>query len=182
MLSGLYASEITFQNEWNFLSSSFAQIGFEVIGNSSRYRAGWPLQSANAKSIPARADGYRGPPVTIDTSTVVQTTPSGCRKPEFCNDAELLNAFGASYTAYKDNTRAAANTTGCTASPLCSGSTLDDIGCSHTDRPTVCLPGLTIQKEDRTFTIGAVGDIGGDNSDQWTINYNKELENIKSGL
>ena len=41
MMSGLYASQITFMNEWNFLSASFNQIGFEVVGDVPKYSVGW---------------------------------------------------------------------------------------------------------------------------------------------
>ena len=195
MMSGLYASQITFLNEWNALSAAFDQIGFESIGDAPKYNVGWATGSENANAVP----GFRGPQAGGGTLSPVNTGggtqtgpapgPSGCREKAQCDNAALIEAFG--------NANAPECPSGNTGS--CKGSCSTGIYAGYSTIPLgECNDGATtptrvgcncgkwangeLVAQDRDFVIGASGDIGGGQADQWYINYNKEIRNIQSGL
>ncbi len=187
MMSGLYANQITFMNEWNFMSASFQQIGFEAIGDAPKYNVGWANASRTATSIPTAADAtYRGPKITgaAIAAQIVNTgegsTPAGCRKNIHCNNAALIQAF-ASNKSYFLAVNAAAGT--CTGTCLCSSAGVKS--CSTTG---TCLGSCgmwntgVLNRLERRFVIGAAGDIGGKNSDQWYMDYDKIIQNVKNGV
>ena len=184
IMSGLYATQITFMNEWNFLSASFSQLGFEVIGDVPKYAVGWSNASRTDASIPVVADrpAYRGPVIaTINANTVVNTNrPAGCKNLDYCNNSALLNAFSTAGNITFVLASPVPNS--CIDSSTCSCATQTLNGCGGTGCGS-CQPyNGTIDKNARAFVIGAAGDIGGDDSDQWYMTYKKEIQNIKSGL
>ena len=187
MMSGLYASQITFINEWNYLSASFAQIGFEIIGDVPKYSVGWANASKSDDSIPVaadRADGYRGPSIAgaSTVETVNTNEPKGCRDKTYCNDTALVEAF-----SYNESFSADSNANQCPAASECSCSSGSVVnGCTTTGKACTGTCGFMtngkLDKEAREFVIGAAGDIGGDASDQWYMDYNKIIQNVQSGL
>ena len=191
LMSGLYANQVTFQNEWNFLSASFSQLGFEVIGDQPKYNVGWADASAADASMPVAADkavGYRGPPL-IGTSSIqiVNTTgpasqkkPHGCKNEVYCNNAALLSAFS---TAGPITFQPVATIpSSCTNASSCSCASGGLTGCGGTGCGSCVTYNGKIDKNSRQFVIGAAGDIGGDDSDQWYMDYKKIILNTKSGL
>ena len=184
MMSGLYANQITFMNEWNALSAAFDQIGFEAIGDSPKYTVGWVTGSAFATNA-APTLGYRGPQALGNTSVVntgggtVNTAaagPPGCRNKAFCDSAKLLEAFATNVTLVQ-------------VSGTCAGSCSSVTGLYVTDTSDIsCVASCgtmtdgKIKSDGREFVIGAAGDIGGKNPDLWYMDYNKIIQNVKSGL
>ena len=183
IMSGLYASQITFMNEWNYLSASFDQIGFEAIGDAPKYNVGWA--DASMPVAADRLDGYRGPQIAgassaeqVNTANSNTNGPNGCREPNYCNNAALKQAF-----AYNESYNTTNHTGTCPVgdcscsggSPSCSSTGTCNAGCGF-------MTNGKLKKRDRGFVIGAAGDIGGEDSDQWYMDYNKIIQNVKSGL
>ena len=189
MMSGLYANQITFLNEWNYLSASFKQIGFEAIGDVPKYNVGWSEDSRTPFSMPISFDrgfGYRGPKLENEgqignelVNTAGGSIPNGCREPTYCDEDALKQAF--SHNESYDVTNHGAGTCsindcGCAGGvATCSSSGTCPAGCGF------MLDGV-LDKRGRSFVIGAAGDIGGDQSDLWYMDYKKVIENVKSGL
>ena len=194
IMSGLYANQITFMNEWNALSAAFDQIGFEAIGDVPKYTVGWVTGSEVANTT--NAPGYRGPPTAATalfntgqgTATTAAIGPLGCREKTYCNSAALIAAFG---TANAPDCSGAAGT--CKGS--CASGTYQNPGtiaageCNDgATTPTIvaCSCGFMadgkMEAEFRSFVIGAAGDIGGSQADYWYMTYNKEIRNTKSGV
>ena len=185
MMSGLYANQITFLNEWNALSAAFDQIGFEAIGDSPKYTVGWVTGSQVATAI--QPVGYRGPPALGSTSPIntgggqVGTAapgPSGCRKKDFCKSSKLIEAFAANAALVK---------TSGTCNGECSittGTYTPDTNNADTACIVTCgaMTDGKLEAEFRQFVIGAAGDIGGETADLWYMDYQKVIKNVKSGL
>ena len=185
MMSGLYANQITFMNEWNALSAAFDQIGFEAIGDSPKYTVGWVTGSSFATNA-APTLGYRGPQAAGNTSIVntgggtVNTAaagPPGCRNKAFCESVKLIEAFATNVTL---------GTVSGTCAGTCSSTTgvyipdtINDVNCVSS-----CgyMTDGILKSDSREFVIGAAGDIGGDNPDLWYMDYKKIIQNVKSGL
>ena len=184
MMSGLYASQITFMNEWNFLSASFNQIGFEVIGDVPKYSVGWADASKSNDSIPVAADrpAYRGPLAGPSATEDVNTNePAGCKNKGYCDNAALLRAFStAGNITFVQATPL--DPLVCTAVGTCSCATGSLTGCGGTGCGTCASYNGKIDKNARQFVIGTAGDIGGDQEDLWYMTYKKEIQNVKSGL
>ena len=190
MLTGLYANQITFMNEWNFLSASFGQLGFEVIGDAPKYNVGWSNASKADASMPVKADrslGYRGPPIKGASSNAERVNiahsgvPTGCRKSTYCDNTALLEAF-----AYNESFIADSSNT-CTTTPADCACTNGAVGTCTTASETCSgscgfMANGKLDKTSRAFIIGAAGDIGGDASDQWYMDYQKVIQNVQSGL
>ena len=193
MMSGLYANQVTFLNEWNALSAAFDQIGFQAIGDAPKYNVGWTTGSQTADFPAASAViGYRGPPSFGGTSLIntgggTQATaapgPNGCREKDFCDNDALINTFAS--IAIPTCTAGSNDNSKCTGI-TCNGTT--QIGTLSLVPPcTACAcAGFwddgKLQNQERTFVIGAAGDIGGDQEDTWYMTYDKEIKNVKSGL
>ena len=178
MLSGLYANEITFMNEWNFLSAAFNQIGFQAIGDTPRYRVGWHDDSEWPGKGSVTADGYRGPPADA-TTEVTQTDPGGCRIATRCDQFKLIKAFE-SAIVYQAHATVPET---CTGDCSCNGSvTACTTATSCNGTCTALWTDGKLKVVERAFVIGAAGDIGGDQEDLWYMTYNKEIKNVKSGL
>ena len=185
MMSGLYANQITFQNEWNFLSASFSQLGFEIVGDAPKYSVGWADGSKAVGSIPGTSDrpAYRGPLDTVVPGNAIVNTnePDGCKNKAYCNNAALLNAFSNAGTVTFQPASPPVPAT-CTGISTCSCSTGSLAGCGGTGCGTCVAYNGVIDKNDREFVISAAGDIGGDDSDQWYMDYKKVILNTRSGL
>ena len=178
LMSGLYANQITFMNEWNYLSAAFTQIGFESIGDTPRYLVGWIDNGVDDIPATGTDKGYRGPPAPIPAQIIRQTDPGGCRILDRCDDAALVEAF--SY----NEAFVAGSTSDCSVACTCSSGAV--VACTGTGAGCVGTCGAMtngkLDKKSRAFVIGAAGDIGGEKSDQWYMTYNKEIRNVKSGL
>ena len=184
MMSGLYANQITFLNEWNALSAAFDQIGFEAIGDSPKYTVGWVTGSQVATAI--QPVGYRGPPALGSNSPIntgggkVGTAapgPSGCREKDFCKSSKLIEAFAANVAKV-----VTAGTCAGTCSTTTGTYTADN---SDTTNCAVTCGAMTdgkLEAEFRQFVIGAAGDIGGETADLWYMDYQKVIKNVQSGL
>ena len=187
MMSGLYASQITFMNEWNFLSASFNQIGYEIIGDVPKYAVGWADASKADASIPIATDRptYRGPLIQGATSaaTVNTNEPKGCKNTDYCNNAALVKAFGAPGTVlFKAAASPSGTCTGCATA--CTTGTLvpgSPVVCAATCGSCVAYDGK-LDKNAREFVIGASGDINGSRADQWYMDYKKVILNSQNGV
>ena len=192
-LGGLYASQRIFVGEWNYLSADLGQIGFDMDGDSnSRYRAGWAVGS----EYPGRdTTGYNGPVSSLGTNegTIASgnrdsasTVPAMCDigGTDRCTNAELLTAFNGRYV-FKGQTGAVTTATTCTG---CDASgTLTPASCTVGVPATSCAAlwgdgKLKRAEAGRIFIIGATGDIGGSQADQWTIDSTKKIVNVQNGV
>ena len=179
IMSGLYASQITFMNEWNYLSAAFTQIGFQAIGDTPRYRVGW-IDNGTIDIPDATVDtGYRGPPAPAPVNIKRQTEPGGCRITDRCNDAALVEAFSYNESFVDGGTSDCSNPCTCTNGVVetCTGTST--VGCVGS---CGAMADGKLDKKSRAFVIGAAGDIGGEFSDQWYMDYQKVIQNVKSGL
>ena len=182
-LGGLYTSQRIFSSEWNYLSADLNQIGFEMDGaTNSRYRAGWAATS----EYPTRADnGYNGPVSTLTGATTLDdssTTPSQCNITNvagYCNASDLANAFDRGEGVYQ-----APATGDINCIPTCDGTTINIVsGTCNGPCAVIWDDGILVKAQpSRVFTIGATGDIGGGQPDQWWIDSSKRLINTQSGI
>ena len=189
-LGGLYASQRIFVGEWNYLSADLGQIGFEMDGNSnSRYTAGWRSDGDTV----TRADaGYNGPPpsTTPVYHTIAAVCPSHadiCSTTVGTRDAVLDDAFasGTAYVVIQTGTITTATT--CTSCGGANGQTLQPTGCAAGTPAASCQTlwsdgKLVKNQSSRIFVIGATGDIGGNQADEWWIDSSKRIINVQNGV
>ena len=179
-LSGIFTAERTFTAEWSFGATSFAQIGYQQEG-ANLYNVGWETGynsgNWNASGTHANVTNlYKGPKVASGFSDY--KTGGGL------GGAIALNSNGFKSCANVDTTKTGCSSATCT---LQSGSCSHGVtGCAETC-PTatndLIVPGNgTTRTAVDTFTIGAAANIGGGQDDLWTMDQNKNLVNVQSGL
>ena len=188
-LSALYTAERTFITEWSYGTMNLDLIGYDSTG-SPFYVMGWNTNDnaevggvVNETTAGAQtANGYRGPVATDKTriNTFVTIGQAG-----FHLDAQphvngtLIPIKGSCAAATGGGTCACDSAPGCAVSgthappaTACGGCAYGSAGVNNT---TSGLNGVG-------FTIGAAGNIGGSAVDEWTIDADKDLRNVKSGI
>ena len=191
-LSGMYTAQRTFAGEWNYLSADLAQIGYEVDGAAaSRYTIGW-VSPGDTTDHPIVGDrGYRGPPPSGNVVRSVRgaeciggaTGPNARLNASIpaCNDTELAEPFSTGPQVVVVTDPSTGNTCGGTcnaAGTYTQGSDAGTCGCEQVFGDGT----LEKRQRDLQFMIGAVGYIGGDDNDHWSINSNKVLTNTQNGI
>ena len=196
MLSSIYTAQTTFIAEYGLGTSNLLQMGI-TPGGQVQYLTGFASDSTtlNINLVSPRPPGYTGPMAkmvadrtTFHVCTVSDlghtftggSASSGCTVP-----------LGASKGV--DGVALAANKVkgGCThPNTITKGCTFDmaaqtcaKVDASETGNCTVSGPGVNnVARNTVTFTIGAVGNIGGTINDEWVMDSSKNLINIKNGV
>ena len=158
LLSNLYTIERTFSINWGYGATNLPQMGFKTSGNVA-YNAGWPKNS-----VPSDCNTNRD-------QLVIQGDPNcagyqGPGIPKSCG-AISLNINKLVNTHF-----------------LCPPSS-SSCDCTHTETSDDI--DSTAKVENKKFrgvqfTIGASREFGNGKKDKWTINHNKRLKNIESGI
>ena len=178
MLSGIYTSEIAFASEWRYASQNLQQIGFSAQGDLL-YLVGWPKgttvnptgKNINLTTTPSWFDG---PPTTdVDLTNTHELCKPGAETCLIKVGADL-NVSGSTLDfslvpshAGVCSVRSAANQADCTSA---SG--------------TWVTPNAGIDNQNAfspVFVITAIGNLGGDVDDVWTISHHKDLKNAQAG-
>ena len=160
LLSNLYTIERTFSINWGYGATNLPQMGFKTSGNVA-YNAGWNSNkkfpggcNTNQKQSAITCAGYQGPGI-----------PKKCGAISSDIDKLVNTHF------------------------LCPPSS-SSCDCTHTETSPISdkIPSAADTKVDNTkfrgvqFTIGASRRFGNGKQDVWTINHNKRLKNIESGI
>ena len=192
LLSGIYATEMAFINEWEMGTVNLKQLGFEMDQGDITYMVGWNHAHHGRSTgstfininVTSRTNlkGYRGPLATSANRDIVNThklCPSCVRAgadksaTNIANAIEITNGWGTrcsvdGHTAARDRT-------------ACQGA-----GGTWNSRYRVWQKGaFDLRNYDNgyiQFTMGAIGNLGGDINDEWILDHNKNLENVKSGI
>ena len=167
LLSNLYTIERAFSLNWGYGATNLPQMGFKATGSVS-YNVGWNSKknaptgcNTNRKQAAIQGDskcaGYQGPGIHA-------SSPCG-------NVPKLVNTHF-----------------------LCPSPPKTGCNCTHfeTTPVTDAIPqddgaGTDIQVENNTyrgvkFMIGASRQFSNKKQDVWTINHNRRLKNVKSGI
>ena len=183
VLAALYSAERAFITEWSYGTMNLDLIGYDSSGEPF-YVAGWndndDTEKGNTINSSTQPPNYRGP-VPQDTTNVNTFQLLGATV--FHTDAGTVNgtmitAHGACGAATGAGTCACGTAPGCTvqgsATPggTCGGCAY---GADGVDNTTTGINNIG-------FTIGAAANLGGNQTDEWTINQEKALSNTKSGL
>ena len=186
-LSGVFTAERTFTAEWSFGATDFNQIGYQQEG-ANLYNVGWETNATsgdwNATATGKTGKGakhpsYKGPqpPSTPVTKTggalggaislanaKFESCPSPTGLHTSCAGSESCDLSGSSCTFNNGGVSTCTGTCGSAVSSL-------------------IVPGNgTSRQSVDTFTIGAAANIGTSDDDLWTINQNKDLVNVQSGI
>ena len=207
MLSSIYTAQVAFIAEYGLGSPNIVQIGITPSGNI-QYMTGFDGSVGSNGTLgnsaldinkTTRPTGYLGP-IPQDEDDL--TTFHACRVSDggFTDGSNLANCkvqlggsldTDGSSLAISDVARACTMTTASTVgtgscpydtstedcTPSCTGTS-----CTN---PVCQLSGPAVTNTGRntvTFTAGAVGNIGGGQSDQWTMDEAKNLINVQNGV
>ena len=194
-MSGIYTAQITFVTEHGIGTNNILQSGFSPDGLVS-YRVGFSKSDAdgtlfdpNVTTLPAGST-YRGAPA-IDQNLFDTLALCNSAQKDKCGLATGVDATN----SVPWNTFNGGSCTSPTGTPALGG-------CSCNSPPTCGVVAATVgantcggctfqtganffvtnsQRFKPTFTIGAIGDIGGSDMDQWTMTQNKVMLNVKDG-
>ena len=194
-MAGIYTAQVTFITEHGIGTNNILQSGFSPDGLVS-YRVGFAHQAAG---------GSLG-----DPNIVTGTPPTGYRGP-LARDVTLIDTIALCNSTYKDKCGlATAVGTGSvpwanfgTGSCVCTSASANPAvpcapACANNAGNTACAThsgtgtctwqagnsGLLVSNGQRfkpTFTIGARGDIGGSQVDEWSMNESKVMLNLQDG-
>ncbi len=190
LLSGIYAAEMTFINEWGLGTVNLEQMGFEMGQGEITYMVGWNPNNRSGGSgalqinVTSRAglQGYRGPLATSTNQDIVNThklCPSCVRAGADKSATNIANAIEitparASRCSVGEGA-AGANPNACT-----------NAGGTWNNYYRAWRKGASAIRNNPSgyifFVIGAIGNLGGDINDEWVLDEHKNLENVKSGL
>ena len=173
LLSKLYTVETLFIDEWMYGTPNFFQMGFHPEGDIF-YNVGWPEtnntkgSTINETSVSSLPTNYKGPYVhenMINNNKRSGANAFGLKKLTnirgVCVNASSLCEFTGNVQSNQFNISSSLGGT--------------DIQIDNTNAPG--------KAGTVTFTIGARAHFtGNNNSDEWTINHNKVLKNVKSGI
>ena len=179
MLSGIYTSEIAFALEWRYASQNLQQIGFSAQGDLL-YLAGWPKATTvnpttRNVNVTTPLSWFDGPPTSdVDLTNTHELCKPGAEACLIKLGAKLnVNGNTLDFSLVPSNVgacsiRSAANQADCTSA---GGTWVTPIA------------GIDNQNEfSPVFVITAIGSLGGDVDDVWTISHHKDLKNAQVGL
>ena len=178
-LGGIYASQMTFINEWDLGTQNLEQMGFYMDGETY-YKSGWHTSDREGIGVnvnsTTRTAGYNGPLAL--TVNKVNTRTLGIPFAPGAN-TRLGNS------PFHMPTLGTCECDSCDAGVSCSqrGTTsrCDKVG---TGAGTCAYKAGGLNNTNRynvTFTISAIGNIGGTQYDRWTMDHNKNLVNTQDG-
>ena len=195
LMSGIYSAEITFASEHGFATPNIDQAGFSPDG-SVQYRVGFSTNTLSGTGTinpnsKTRIAGYRGPlprKVTdLDTIELCQINGTG----EKCDLAPGITATSVAWTTVQTVLGTCSPPTGgsgCTATNSADCANASSSGCldssSNAAAGSWTNGEVQINNTNRyqpTFTMGAVGDIGGATEDVWVMNQSKVMQNVQDG-
>ena len=190
LMSGIYTAESTFTTEHGFATPNINQAGFSPEG-LVQYRVGFSANTLAggiinpSASLTTRPDGYRGPlPILLtDIDTLALCSNTNRQK---CNLATGVLAASVPWSSFTGSTCSVSNngTGACTLNSASNGCNVTTTTPATTCAYNAGSLGLRINNSNRfrpNFTIGGIGDIGGTEFDQWTMNQNKLMFNAKDG-
>ena len=189
-LAGLYTTELAFINEWGFGTTNLGQMGFQQEGELV-YIVGWNTQNAQAtpsardvnqddrNDLTGEGEKYRGP-MSADESHVNNKAVN----PNAFRAGALDDIPGATVANFDLPSVGTCRASG--------GATCVDHGrggCNNTTDPVVGTCAYTgnagldnSNLKAVAFTIGAIGNIGGSEYDEWTMTQEKILTNTENGV
>ena len=199
-LSGIYTTQISFINEWGFGTTNLGQMGYSQNGDAT-YIVGWNTNNAQATpstrdvnkadraNLTGTASRYRGP-MSGDITHVNNEAMQLAFKPGYDDP------IGSDPLELDDSSVC---TPGCTpvppatscTRPTCSITKTNGVatGCGKTGGTgtTTCgfVQGAGVDNSDLKnvgFNIGAIGNIGGSQYDEWTMDQDKILTNTDNGV
>ena len=185
-LSGIFTAERTFTAEWSFGATDFSQIGYEIEG-SNLYNVGWKTNATsgdwNATNNATTGKGakhpaYNGP----QPPSAVATKTGGA-----LGGAIPLDSSGFKSCSAPTGLHSTCTTPNC---KIVSGSCTFQNGgvttctgtCAAATNDLIVPGNGPTRTAVDTFTIGAAANIGGKNDDLWTMDHQKTLVNVQSGL
>ena len=180
MLANIYAAEISFIMEWDYGTSNFKQLGFDVNGDV-RYKVGWPTAQKNAVNnninSTTRLLGYMGPLASTSNQNIVNTHLA-------CPDCLVPYAGKSRGSLTPIKIREGTRSGSCSDSQYTTPSDCTTNSETWTHRVDHGALAIDNQGASVTFRIGAVGNLGfkSGNDDQWTLDQNKKLVNTHSGI
>ena len=183
ILSGIYATQMTFITEWDVGTHNLKQMGYSQIGEAY-YRAGWHTSDHVALGINVNvttrpASGIYNGPLATDIEDV-NTEKMGFA---FAPGALSLNPNIGITPRMKIHGNCLC--TGCATSTTCNPSTVTRGVCDKTPNTATgsCdyIPGGISNGSEVTFVIFAIGNIGGSTYDAWSIRESKFLVNEANG-
>lgn len=187
-LGGMYSAQKVFNTEWGFGTSCMVQHGYSVDGESL-YNVGWAPASSSGDwnaANPTHKGTYNGPPCATLVYSTLKGGGGGTGSGTFAqvkSGAKAFIALNNSSTDFTDTLQCSSfGASGtCTAQTGCTWSSGT---CSGTYQSTgLVIPGAVNNSLNNiTFTIGAVGYIGGGAADAWIITDTKQMRNTNSGL
>ena len=193
LLSGIYAAEMAFINEWEMGTVNLKQLGFEMEQGDITYMVGWNPTYHGSRTgsvfininVTSRTNlkGYRGPLATTANRNIINThrlCPSCVRAGADKSAANIANAI--EITPSWGTQCSVDGHTPAKSQADCQGAG----GTWSSNNWRVWQKGAAdLRNYDSgyiQFTMGAIGNLGGDINDEWILDHNKNLENVKSGL
>ena len=155
LLSNLYTIERTFSINWGYGATNLPQMGFKTSGNVA-YNAGWNIKNKDPN----------GCNTNQEQSAIICAGYQGPGIPTSCG-------------AISSDINKLVNT-----HFLCLPSS-KSCDCTHAETNDDIPTNLEVDNSKFRgvkFTIGASREFGNGNQDIWTINHNKRLKNVKSGI
>lgn len=192
-LGGMYTAQQTFITEWGYGTSCMEQHGYGVDGESL-YNVGWAPGSnaGNWNAAGSPSGSYNGPPCN---ATPAYSTLQGGGGGSGAGNFADVQAGTAKYIAINNGATDFGTSYSCTGAGYtnCKLDSSDNTKCvndggSCSNTSSTSFGGLVIpggsgnSLNNISFTIGAIGHVGGGAADVWTINEEKILQNTKSGL
>ncbi len=188
LLSGIYAAEMAFIHEWRAGTVNLEQLGFEMGQGEITYMVGWNPKyrsggnNALQINVTSRAglQGYRGPLATSTNQDIVNThklCPSCVRAGADKSATNTANAIEIPLALVTRCSvgRSRSNKTAC-----------ENAGGAWNNYYRAYRKGAyAVRNNPRGhiyFVIGAIGNLGGGIDDEWTLDVEKKLENVKSGI
>ena len=191
MLSSIYSAQVTFIAEYGLGSPNLLQIGI-TPGGQVQYLTGFAIDdntlgtaAALNINLQTRTPGYSGPVAEeiefINTFNICEGG-NGALGRAHCNVplGAKNNTKGVALQA--SDVKGGCTNTGtgtCTFDPVAQSCTPSGSGanCVSSDTGVANIARNTVR-----FTIGSIGNIGGNEDDQWIMDESKNLTNVQNGV
>ena len=193
-LGGVHTSLTSFINEWGYGTSNLQQMGYAQDG-TPRYIVGWDKavkfatpSNRNVNDTTNRPLNYRGPLATNDDHVnTFEVLGVGGFQPA---GLDKIGSADPSISHFVTGTCGDSTGSGCctsgTSYPTCATDSANTgVGGSCGGGNCVASGGGSVNNANLnsiSYTIGAVSNIGGADFDEWTIDNNKQLINVTSGV